>query len=424
MKGWVLLLALSLLIVPAVLGFGFDGVDHQLAYSRAVPIAFNDGGEDFAKAKAILEKNGETMKKAVIGPDVNPKLINPPIYPCVLHAHDAMSHVGFDGLSAHDSERLAAPYGKMAIEKWRGGDCEGALYDLGCVMHLVQDASFCGHSNLGFFTHISKHSAFEDWVKKQTTTADGKTPKSFETLFEEGWTINTGGVYLKEPWRDDQGREHWAGGLESWIDVAAHMSYNHLTYTLPLDYSSCEFGGQARQQFVSAQRVSAGLLVDFFRQVGVIPEPSICYLRGGEVWRVRLGDDHPESLGREEKFNPSVIWPTVSPNGKSKLSWNDSQTKERGKDDFGVTTGWISCGWDYTSEGGPKLPERISRAFYLNNFFIAVASASESNDWRHLWLVPTVPIPDNWWTCKGTNQYYFNGWKNLRKRFSQVIELP
>lgn len=435
MKGpAVLVLSVGLVFVLVAPGFSWDGVDHQLIYSLAVSLASNDGGEDFAKAKAILEKYIETMKKGVIGPDVDYKLAKPsvyssqiicqPIYPPLYHAHDAMMHVGFDGLTVDDSERRAIAYGQRAIQKWLKGDCEGSLYDLGCIMHLLQDASFCGHSNLGFFSHIGKHSAFENWVLKQTTT-DGKTPKPLETLFEEGWMINTGGIYLKQPWQDDQGREHWAGGLESWIDVAAHLSYNHLTYTLPLDYSGCEFGGQARQQFVSAQRVSAGLLVDFFRQVGVIPEPMIYYLRRGEVSRVRLGDNQPERLGSREKFNPDVIWPTTSPDGKSKLSWRDSQIKERGQSDFSVTVGKISCGWDAADGGWGFLPKRISRAFYLNNYFIAVADASEVNNWRHLWLVLAVPIPDNWWTCKGANQYEFDVvWDDLQPRVSQKVNLP
>lgn len=432
MKGpVVLLLGVCLVFTLVTPGFSWDGIDHQLIYSLAVSLASNDGGTDFAKAKAILEKYEGTMKKAVIAPDVDYKLAKPsiyspqiicqPIYPPLYHAHDAMMHVGFDGLVVDDSERRAVAYGQRAIQKWLKGDIEGALYDLGCIMHLLQDAAFCGHSNLGFFTHIGKHSAFEGWVLKQTTT-DGKTPKSWEKLFEEGWTINYGGVYLKEPWKDEAGREHWAGGLESWIDVAAHLAYRHATVSLTLDYTGCEFNGQARQQFVNAERVSAGLLVDFFRQVGVIRESLVYYRRGGEIWRVRLGAQNPEKV--QGPIDAAAIWPKTSPDGKSFLGLFSVDTVDRVNDIY-ITVSHNTWNWEFDRLEWKSVPKKLGKAFYINNYFVALIDANEGDNWRHLYLIPAIPRPDNGYDCfKGGVQYFFDGPEEMQRHQVEVVDLP
>jgi hypothetical protein len=296
-------------------------------------------------------------------------------------------------------------------------------------MHVVQDAGFCGHSNFLNVPAWRGHSAFENWVRDQT--APGKKPRSFEDLHTDAWVIETGGAYLKEPWRSEDGRQHWEGSLEAWVDVAAHLSYDLLTETITthdkavLDYDGCDFNGAARQQFVAAQRCGAGLLVDFFRRVGVIPEPQICYLREGDIWRVHFGDDNPQRLGPEESSSPDALWPTVSPDGKSKLFYKDSRLKEPGQSDLGITVGDHSWGWNLASNGWPSGPKSISRAFYLNNYFVALVDAAEGDNWQHLYLVPAVPGPDTWYDCpKGVIQYYFDSPKDLWKHHIQTVFLP
>lgn len=410
------------LVAPS---FAWDSLGHQILCPASVRLASNDGGQNFAAARAILEQYASLMNEAVIAPDTNAKLISPPIWPPLFHGHEAMTHVGFDGLERHDSEVLVVAYFNRAREKWRAGDIPGALYDLGCGMHVVQDAAFCGHSNILFFPHLGKHSAFENWVRDQT--APSKKPKSFEQLHNEAWLVETGGIYLRESWRDDQRKEHWLGGLESWIDVAAHLSYNCVTEAMALDYSSCEFNGQARQQFVAAQRCGAGLLVDFFRKVGVIEEPWIYYLRNGEVCRFRLGGDTPERLGPQDRLNPSDLWPTTSPDGKSRLrfgavmitGYDESQALSIESPPCPV---WS---WQFDRLEWPSAPRRIGRAFYLNNFLVALTDAFEGDNWKRLYLIHGKPQPDVWYDCPEAGvQYFFNTPDDLQLHHIQVVELP
>jgi hypothetical protein len=334
-----------------------------------------------------------------------------------------MSHVGFDLVAAHDSEYLARAYGESVLAKWSRDEREGALYDLGCIIHLMQDAGFCGHSRASLFLDFKKTTTFENYVKQETTP--NKKPKSQLQLKNEGWLINYGGCYLKEPWRDEQGRSHWAGGLEAWIDVAAHLAYEH-SEILSESVDDCEYQGQARQQFVIAQKCGAGLLVDFFRQVGVIEDPWINYLRGREVWRVRLDNNSPERVGSIADLNSDNLWPITSPNGYSRLSLH----QERGGSQVDVTVNanaklnQTCTGWDFPDEDRPSAPKRVSRAFYPSNYFIALVDAAEGDDWRHLFLVPSVPSPNYWWTCERTIQFFFDDWEDLRKHHCRTIELP
>jgi hypothetical protein len=288
-------------------------------------------------------------------------------------------------------------------------------------MHVVHDAGYCGHSNLMAFSHLTTHSACEKWVRDETAPA--KKPKSFEQLFNEAWLIEYGGVYLKESWRDGQGRSHWDGGLESWIDVVAHLSYNHYTYTFGgIEDKGSEFQGQMRQQFVDSQRCGAGLLVDFFRKVGVIEEPNVNYLRGKEVWRVHLGGNDPERVGPLLGLNLDDLWPTISPNGYSKASLY--QKGDKSKVCVNVDQDQMCTSWDFPDEDWPSAPKRVSRAFYPSSYFIALVDAAEGDNWRHLFLVPSVPKPNSWWTCKGTNQYFFDSPDGIWEHQVQKVDLP
>lgn len=417
------------LVVAALLTFGFvvpsvawDGLGHQILGPASAQLAANDGGPDFASAFAILKEHSGLMNEAVIAPDVNAKLINPPIFPPLFHGHEAFRHVGFDDMESHDSEYLISFYLKRAVEKWEAGDIPGALYDLGCALHILHDASYCGHSN---FLHIASweaHSSFENWVRDMT--APDKKPKSFEELHHEAWVVESGGIYLKESWRDEAGKEHWAGGLESWIDVAAHYSYRLLDSS-SLKHDSCDFQGAAHQQFAASQRCGAGLLLDFFRCVGVVPQPVLYFKRDGAVWRFRLGDDSSQRLGLQGELCPADFWPTTSPSGKSRLFYLDSRTKQQGQSDFGVTVGDRNWGWDFTRTKWPSAPEKISQAFYVDNYAIALVDASEGDNWRHLFLVPAMPGPDVWYDCpKESMQYFFDGPDELWAHHIQKVDLP
>lgn len=386
-----LLVFLVLISLPRI-SWPLTTLNHQMQYEVTVVVASNDGGDEFKPAKIALDKNKTTMMKAVIAPDVDQSLW-PPIK---LHGHEAMLHYNFGGSATQGSQEVAGEYYARAVNKWRKGDMTGALFDLGCVLHLVQDASFCGHSNRLFFPHLGKHSAFEHWVEDQT--APNKKPKSFGELWAEGWAIKSGGLYLKSPWRDKQGKPHWEGSGEAWIDVAAHLSYNHAIYSMGLDYADCEFQGQARMQFVIAQRCGAGLLVDFFRRVGIIPGPETM----------------------TAKLKQSNLWPTTSPNGVSSLTLRQNGGRNR----IDVTANKSPIGWEFPSVDYPSFPQRIGRAFYLGNYFIGLTDAAEGGNWQHLYLLPAVPRCDSWWTCKEVNQFFFDSPNDLEKYQFQVINLP
>lgn len=386
-----LLVFLVLISLPRI-SWAWTKLNHQMLYEISVKLASSDGGEEFKAAKIVLEKNKTTMLKAVIAPDVD-KTLWPPIS---LHAHEAMSHCNFAGSGSKGSQEVAGEYYARAVKKWGEGDMPGALFDLGCVMHLVQDPAFCGHSNRLFFSRLDKHSAFENWVEDQT--APNKKSKSFEGLWADGWAIKSGGLYLKSPWRDYQGKPHWEGSGEAWVDVAAHLSYNHVQYSMGLDYDDCEFQGQARQQFVIAQRCGAGLLVDFFRRVGII-----------------LG---PEAMAA--KLKQSNLWPVTSPNGVSSLTLR--QNGDRSQIEIIANKSPVS--FEFPDEDWSDLPKRISRAFYPGDYFIALIDAAEGGNWRHLYLLPAVPRCDSWWTCKEVNQFFFDTPDDLEKHQFQVINLP
>ncbi|MCX6811786.1 MAG: hypothetical protein NT039_03790 [Candidatus Berkelbacteria bacterium] len=403
--------------------FALDGLNHQILWPASMLLASNDGGQDFAAARAILEQYAGLMNEAVIAPDTNAKLISPPIWPSLFHGHEAMTHVGFGGLERNDSELLIEPYFRMACKKWGNGDIPGALYDLGCGMHIVHDASYCGHSNFLHAASWKGHSAFEDWVRDQT--APGKKPRSFEDLHKDAWVIATGGAYLKESWRDDQGKEHWLGGLEAWVDVAAHLSYDRLQASMIKDHGNSDFQGAAHQQFVTAQRCGAGLLVDFFRRVGVIPEPTIYYPRGGEIWRVRLGDDNPQRLGPKESLCPADFWPVTSPDGKSRLSYGYGVEETARDKRLGVQVGEMGWQWDFPHLDWASAPHELGRAFYVNNFFIAITDAAEGDNWRHLFLLPAVPVPDTQFvSADGQTVYPFYSLNDLWRHHIQRVDLP
>ena len=386
-----MLVFVVLISLPRMSG-SFTTLNHQMQYEVTVVVASNDGGDEFKPAKIALEKNKTTMLKAVIAPDVNQSLW-PPI---LLHAHEAMRHCNFAGSGSKGSQEVAGEYYARAVKKWGEGDMTGALFDLGCVLHLVQDAAFCGHSNRLFFSRLDKHSAFENWVEKQT--APNKHSKSFEELWAQGWVIKSGGMYLKSPWRDDQGKPHWEGSGETWIDVAAHMSYERVTYSMALDTDDCEFQGQARQQFVIAQQCGAGLLVDFFREVGLIP--------------------NLENMAAEAR--QSGLYPTTSPNGVSRLLLRQNE----GGSYLEIAANKSPIAWEFPDKDWPSAPKRVSRAFYLDNYSVALVDASEGDDWRHLYLLPAVPRADNWWTCQETIQFFFDTPDDLEKHQFQVVNLP
>jgi hypothetical protein len=422
------LLAFSL----AAPGIAWEGLDHQILWPASAQLASNDGGQDFARAKAFLEQYAGLMDEAVVAPDNQPKLgkpslyhkiLCPPLWPSVYHGHEAMVHVGFSGFPGDDSQVLVKPYFKMAYEKWKEGDIPGALYALGCGMHLVQDASFCGHSN---FVHVSSwemHSSFENWVCGET--APGRKPKTFDELHEEAWVVKTGGVYLKEPWRDDQGKEHWGGDMEAWVDVAAHLSYDFLQSSSVKDHNDPDFQGAAHQQFVIAQRCGAGLLVDFFRKVGVIEEPWVYYLRGGEIWRVRLGSTSPERLGPEDRLCPDDFWPTTSPDGKSHLSYGYGVEVTAKDKLLNAQVGEAVWQWDFPHLNWTSAPKEMGRAFYLNNYFIAITDAAEGDEWKHVWLLPAEPVPDTQFVSEdGQTAYPFYSLKDLWRHHIQRVDLP
>lgn len=413
----VVLLA-SVLVVPC---FAWDGLGHQILCPASVMLASNDGGQDFARALAFLQQYAGLMNEAVIAPDVNAKLINPPIWPPLFHGHEAMLHVGFDGLEGHDSEILIAAYLRRACEKWRKGDVPGALYDVGCALHIVQDAGFCGHSNFLHATTWEGHTGFENWVRDQT--APNKRPKSLETLHDEAWVINTGGAYLKESWRDNQGKEHWEGGLEAWVDVAAHLSYDQLQSSMIKDHSSSDFQGAAHQQFVAAQRCGAGLLVDFFREVGVIEEPWIYYPKNGEIYRVRLGGNDPERLGPPDSLCPADFWPVTSPDGKSRLSYGYGVDVSARNKRLGVQVGEVGWQWDFPRLGWSSAPSELGRAFYLDNFLIAITDAVEGDNWKHIWLLPAEPKPDTQFVSADGTAYPFYS-LDLWRHHIQMLDLP
>lgn len=424
MKRWLWLL----LFWPLGPAFSWGDVDHQLAYTVGALVASNDGGEDFALAAKILKENDALMQRAVLAPDNEPKA---PLYPCLYHGHEAMLHVGFDGLAAHDSEYLAKAVGIRAVEKWQNKDYTGALFDLGCIMHAVQDAAFSGHCNflhkeIWFKGKTIVHSAVEDWVKKQTTDSSGKL-KPWEKLDAHGynWVIDDGGVYLKQAWKDPSGRVHWDGGLESWIDVAAHLSYERMYYTATMDYTGCEFNGQIRQQLANSERCCAGLLVDFFRRVGVIPNPMVYYLRQGEIWRVRLGENNPERVERSDRLNLHSFWPQVSPNGKSMLCLG-SYLRPGDGTHLNLNVGTNAWGWQLDRDEWPQLPKEICTAFYLNNYFVAMVDAAEKDNWQHLYLIQAVYGPSSGYDCykNFSRQYGFDSPNGLWEHHLEVVKLP
>ncbi len=387
-----LLVFLVLISLPRV-SWAWTKLNHQMLYEISVELASNDGGDEFKGAKIVLEKNKTTMLKAVIAPDVNQTLW-PPIK---LHGHEAMLHYNFGGSATRGSQEVAGEYYVRAVKKWGRGDMPGALFDFGCVMHLVQDPAFCGHSNTLFFKQLVKHSSFENWVEDQT--APNKQPKSFEELWADGWAIKSGGTYLKSPWRDDQGKPHWEGSGEAWVDVAGHLSYELAQCTLGLDYDECDFQGVARLQFVTAERCGAGLLVDFFRRVGLIPSLETMAAKSKEL----------------------NLYPAVSPNGVSRLLFHQNE----GGSYLEIHANKSPRSWEFPDHDCLSAPKRVGRTFYLGNYFVGLTDAAEGDNWKHLFLLPAVPEPDSWYNCPEDNpemQYFFNS-RELSKYHFQIVTL-
>ena len=386
-------LVFVMLIFLPQMSWSWTTLNHQMLYEISAKLASNDGGDEFKAAKIVLDRNQGTMIKAVIAPDVNKKLW-PPI---LLHANEAMMHYNFLGPSSEGSQKVAGEYYTKAVKKWQEGDMGGALFDLGCVLHLVQDAGFSGHSNSLFFTHLGKHSAFENWVERET--APKKHPKSFEELWADGWVIKSGGAYLKSSWRDDQRRPHWEGNGEAWIDVAAHLSYELAQCSMGLDYDGCDFQGVARMQFVSAERCGAGLLVDFFRRVGVMPDLKTLALEARQ----------------------SGLYPVTSANGVSRLLLRQNG----GGSYLEIHANKTPRPWEFPDNNCLSAPRRVGRAFYLNNYFVGLTDAAEGDDWSYLFLLPAVPEPDSWYSCPEDNpemHFFFNS-RELSKYHFQVVTL-
>jgi len=361
----------------------------------------NDLGNDFDKALELLER--EDVKRRLfegsVAPDVEPELKIPP----TLHCWEAWLHCGFLGSRSRGSLDVMRDLKVKAREFWENGDEAEACYYLGCMLHMVQDAAFCYHSNTEVFEpwDLPAHSEIEGWVDKQVRGKDSAT------LFRESWAIRHGGLYLKEPWADKEGRVHWQDGLEGWVDVVAHLGYDRLSDVENLDFESLDLHASMHYMFVQAQRAGAGLLLNFLEEVGLVDRPILYYPRpkGNDVivFSYRLGEAEAKRLLTlpSDEFNWQLehdgvpIWPQETPNGRAGVRVEgDGSVLYR--DFLGENDVWNNY-QNHLGRGFPGEEKMIRRAGYawcVNNYLVALTDKDEERDCRHIILIPAIVVPD------------------------------
>lgn len=331
------------LVVPSL---AWDGATHQRLYELALELISNDVGSDFDSARSLLDHYHLKMLEAVIAPDTQQLTLVPPT-PNILHGWDAWGHCGFGGPRTPGAYDLGQIFAGRAVDLWRQGRTEEAFFNLGCLIHLVQDCSWAGHSNtLNPKLLIRVHSSFEGWVneKVKSGAVDGE---------ERGlWRIEYGGLYVRRSFVKE-GKTHWPDGLAGWVDVAAHLSYDWAEESSLKDRNSTEFLQAATYQFVQAQRTVAGLLLEYFRLIGVVPQP---------------------------RFS-SVDLSSTSPDGKSQVWLEDGRLAIK----RGVTT-W----YGQPENGWPLVPQRIQKAWFVSN--VEIVLEGEEDD--HRVVVPGMPEPN------------------------------
>jgi hypothetical protein len=403
MKSWQRVVAsFVLLAVFASPGLTWGDKGHKQGYGLGRKLAARDLGPDFVEADKILDEHDAEMQKAILAPDSGPLKLNPKT-PSTTHGWEPWLHCGFLGTGSTGGMTLGSVFGERAVSEWLAGRIKEALFDLGCLIHFVEDACFCGHSHcvepkLLLTTHLQ----FEAWADVQVGT------RSYDDLHRNSWAIEHGGIYLRQGWKDANGIEHWPSDLGGWVDVASHLGYDRLDSIKGLDYSHGTFQAGARYQFVQVQRTVAGVLVEFFKRVGVVPEPTVYFPkeRDGrvEIWRTVLGtaDAEPTNavlpagdLGGLT-INGVPIWPSVSPNGKVSLRLEENSTLYV---DTGIRKPFR---WEFGRDSWPPAPTQIGRAWFLNDYEIALSDASEGNSWTRIvviqvWNEPDIDfkLPDN-----------------------------
>lgn len=376
---------------------------HLKLTSLTVELVASELGGDFDRAREFLGR--EDVKKKLfegsIAPDIKPELEIPP----TLHCWEAKEHCGFLGPRSRGSLDVVRDLKEKARESWENGDEAGACYYLGCMLHLVQDAAFCYHSNGEVFGpwDLPAHSEIEHWVDEQIRGKDSVT------LYREAWAIRHGGLYLKQGWADEQGQVHWPGGLEGWVDVAAHLGYDRLPSVRGLDYESLDLHASAYYMFVQAQRAGAGLLLDFLQEVGLVDKPLLCYPRreggGVVVYSYRLGEEQAERLTfvSEDEFSwqmeyqGKLLWPQELPDGRHHVylgTAGDGSVLYRrfreGQTYWHTTQNHLDRAFPYESE----MIRHASHVWYPCSYLVALADRDEGLDCRHIVLLPAIPTPD------------------------------
>lgn len=423
--------------------------------------------DDYRQAIQILELpgNDREIKHGLAAADNEP-FRHLPNTPSSVHGWDPFRHCGFAGeYFPQGSYNVGKKIESKIFEHWGEGRYESAFFELGRLMHFVQDAAFSGHSHVMDPRNAEMHHGFETWVRDQTIG------KSFEELRDgdrinprtSSWAADYGGIYCYIHYFDEGGKEHWFEDLAGWIDVAAHLSYGQFDNSCLLDEESVDFHGATRRQFLLAQQVTAGLLVDFFKRVGVIEEPTLYFPREIEgrieIWKIRAGESqavrtntpHPppqpvddwgevflrmmkEENGNRERAlkrqNEEIprhlalvkeqrehdgggIWPPTSPNGKWWVGLR-SEVETPGH-------AWASRGEVVIKES--FLPH-AGRIWFVDNQTIALARKDEGNNWTRIYLVPARWEPTVFFVWENSIHISYALPKEYRQHLIRRVSLP
>lgn len=395
-----------LLFSLPVVAFAYGDSGHTLIYEYGRELVASDVGPDFDTAQEWLERCDPVMRKAVLAPDNDWWKLFPQT-PNNVHGWDAWLHRGYPVVpgspGAYD---FGLVFGNNAIDLWNQGRSVDALPNLGNLIHFVEDCSFCGHSHtVDPVMLISTHRKFENWMEAKLDKGQDRSQ-----LEKDGWVIEFGGLYVRRSFERD-GKTHLPDDLAGWVDMAAHLSYEAAEDTSKATLSE-EFQRAARYQFIQGQRVVAGLLLDFFRRVGIVKKPIIYFLRGDRVWQT---DFTGKAVETGLNVNDPALWPTVSPDGKSTVGLDPNQRLR-------ITRGHATW-YGQPENGWPLMPAKVGKAWFVSNVEIALIGDDEGPNWKRVVIVPAMPEPNRVHT-PGNSFSYVGTLGDLTYQQIREVNLP
>ncbi len=213
---------------------------HQFLFDQIPIILANDGHAGVADF--IDGRNLMRMKLGSIRADET-------LWDSREHYMDPQTHDGLIGFKS--AGQLGAERFNAAVSDWIAGSKDGAFFNIGWVVHLVQDLTVPHHAAL---TPLDYHSEYEQWV--------------FDHRHD--FPVDSGGIYDFD--------SYLPGHYESENDPFDWMDYNaHYAIQFFEDVNGengqggNDYGYAAASLLPRAQRTSAGFLIMFLETVNTAP---------------------------------------------------------------------------------------------------------------------------------------------------------